>query len=87
MVILAGEVGGRWSPETAHFMRALAVAKARDVPVFGKPASRLGSAVNQTFSHVQQGALSLTAGSEGWCATNGSDSCSVRRHLCDFVVH
>ena len=32
LVILAGEVGGRWSPETAHFLRALAVAKARDVP-------------------------------------------------------
>ena len=23
LVILAGEVGGRWSPETAHFLRAL----------------------------------------------------------------
>ena len=34
LVILAGEVGGRWSPETAHFLRALAVAKARDVPSF-----------------------------------------------------
>ena len=32
LVILAGEVGGRWSPETANFLRALAVAKARDVP-------------------------------------------------------
>ena len=32
LVILAGEVGGRWPPETAHFLRALAVAKARDVP-------------------------------------------------------
>ena len=32
LVILAGEVGGRWSPETAHFLRALAVAKAREVP-------------------------------------------------------
>ena len=32
LVILAGEVGGRWSPETTHFLRALAVAKARDVP-------------------------------------------------------
>ena len=32
LVILAGEVGGRWLPETAHFLRALAVVKARDVP-------------------------------------------------------
>ena len=31
LVILAGEVGGRWSPETANFLQALAVAKARDV--------------------------------------------------------
>ena len=32
LVILAGEVGGRWSLETANFLRALAVAKACDVP-------------------------------------------------------
>ena len=30
LVTLAGEVGGRWSNETANFLRALAVAKARD---------------------------------------------------------
>ena len=30
LVTLAGEVGGRWSIETANFLRALAVAKARD---------------------------------------------------------
>ena len=30
MVTLAGEVGGRWSIETANFLRALEVAKARD---------------------------------------------------------
>ena len=33
MVVLAVEVGGRWSDETASFVRALARAKAREVPV------------------------------------------------------
>ena len=32
LVISVGEVGGRWSPETANFLRALAVGKARNVP-------------------------------------------------------
>ena len=32
LVVLAGEVGGRFSDETAQFLRALASAKVRDVP-------------------------------------------------------
>ena len=30
LVTLAGEIGGRWSIETANFLKALAIAKARD---------------------------------------------------------
>ena len=33
LVVLAVEVGGRWSDEAASFVRALARAKAREVPV------------------------------------------------------
>ena len=55
LVILAGEVGGLWSPETAHFLRALAVAKARDVPsILQASVELLGSAVGRTSSHVQR---------------------------------
>ena len=32
LVVIAGEVGGRWSSETAHFLSSLATAKARSVP-------------------------------------------------------
>ena len=32
LVVLAGEVGGRFSLETAHFLRCLASAKVRGVP-------------------------------------------------------
>ena len=32
LVVIAGEVGGRWSSETAHFLSTLAAAKARSVP-------------------------------------------------------
>ena len=32
LVVIAGEVGGRWSSETAHFLSSLAAAKARSVP-------------------------------------------------------
>ena len=34
LVVLAGEVGGRFSEETASFLRGLAAAKVRDVPEF-----------------------------------------------------
>ena len=33
LVVLAGEIGGRWSPETRTFVGLLAKAKAREVPV------------------------------------------------------
>ena len=32
LVVIAGEVGGRWSSETAHFLSSLATAKVRSVP-------------------------------------------------------
>ena len=33
LVVLAAETGGRWSDETAHFLRSLAKAKAESVPL------------------------------------------------------
>ena len=32
-MVLAAEIGGRWSDETAHFLRSLAKAKAESVPL------------------------------------------------------
>ena len=32
LVVITGEVGGRWSSETAHFLSSLAAAKAHSVP-------------------------------------------------------
>ena len=39
LVVLAAETGGRWSDETAHFLRSLAKAKAESVPVLLQNAS------------------------------------------------
>ena len=33
LVVLAAETGGRWSDETAHFLRSIAKAKAESVPL------------------------------------------------------
>ena len=40
LVVLAGEVGGRWSEETQAFLRQLAKAKARSEPVLQQARAR-----------------------------------------------
>ena len=48
MVVLAAEVGGRWSVETANFLANLAKAKALDSPMFCRAGSGLHQEVERS---------------------------------------
>ena len=41
LVVLAAEVGGRWSNETSQFLRGLAKARAETVPMTSREGPRL----------------------------------------------
>ena len=97
LVTLAGEVGGRWSIETANFLRALAVAKARDatnvlqasveLAWFRRWSSILSCAAARAFAdsllevRVAGGAGGDAPHPMMLSGTTGFDSCSVRRQL------
>ena len=96
LVTLAGEVSGRWLIETANFLRALAVAKARDATNVMQASVELASAGGRASFHVRRHELSpilcWKSGSrverEGTLSlptmlsgTTDFDSCGVRRQL------
>ena len=55
LVVLAAEVGGRWSEEARKFLGALATAKARSAPVLLQPS------VRAAWLHRWRGLLACTA--------------------------
>ena len=80
LVVLAGEVGGRWSDETQAFLRQLAKARARSET--GAPASPCkGSVAHEMEGDLGlqqcQGVRDVVAGSEGrwWVRWSHSDHC------------
>ena len=56
LVVLALEVGGRWSEEAVTFVRLLAMAKARTVPQLLRPAAQAA------FFHRWTGVLAVAEG-------------------------
>ena len=57
LVVLAGEIGGRFSSETAQFLNALASAKVRDSPLVLK--GRIHAALVRRCTEARSYALSL----------------------------
>ena len=70
LVVLAGEVGGRWSDETRTFIRSLARFKARsEPPLLRKRLSRLGDSSGGPYAPVRRPVRLLvpwwTSGADG----------------------
>ena len=84
LVVLAAEVGGRWSEEARKYLSALATAKARPAPVLLQPS------VRAAWLHRWRGLLACTA-ARSFAESLGNTALGVDRAdpymhnvLCDF---